>query len=209
MMRFTSRAAEARGVHVSPPRMQDDIEEVLIDHEAIGRRVAELAEQITRDFGDDEQTPAKITLVPILTGSFMFAADLMRHLPLRLQTHLMSVSSYPGAATTSQGAAVQQALTNVPDDLSGLHVLIVDDILDSGSTLRLVRDTLAAKKPDSLASCVLLRKDRPEALAFEVDYIAFNIPDRFVVGYGLDYDGYYRNLPEICTLKPDALFRAC
>jgi len=187
--------------------MHQDLEKILISREQLGKRVAELAERITRDFSGDGDAPAEITLVPVLTGSFMFAADLMRHLPLRMQTHLMSVSSYPGHATSSQGASIEQALTGVPDDLSGRHVLIVDDILDSGNTLRLVTDTLAARRPDSLASCVLLRKDRPEALAFNVDYIAFDIPDRFIVGYGLDYDGYYRNLPEIGTLKPDVLMR--
>jgi len=148
---------------------------------------------------------ARITLVPILTGSIIFLADLIRHLPLYMQIKVMSVSSYPGQATTSQGVRIRSELEDLPEDLSARHVLVIDDILDSGRTLRAVSDRLRARRPASVRTCVLLRKQRPEAFAFAVDYVCFDIPDEFVVGYGLDFNGYYRNLPEIVTLKPEVV----
>lgn len=181
--------------------MRQDIAKVLIDAAAIEKRVAELAAQITRDVASRDE----ITIVPILTGSFIFVADLIRKLPLRMKIRLTSVSSYPGAATSSRGAKLQQELSMLPPDFRGLHVLLVDDILDSGNTLRLVKDLLLKKNPASLRTCVLLRKERPEAMAMPVDFVAFDIPDEFVVGYGLDFDGYYRNLPDICTLRPEVI----
>ena len=181
--------------------MQHDVDRVLIDREAIAGRVRALAERITAELGGGADGAGQITLVPVLTGSFMFAADLMRHLPIRLRIQLMSVSSYPGRSTASRGASLEQSLTNVPADLGGHHVLVIDDILDSGRTLKLVLDTLAGRGPASVRSCVLCRKQRERAVEVEADYVAFDIPDAFVVGYGLDFDGYYRNLPEICTLK--------
>ncbi len=188
--------------------MQSDIAQILIDRTTIAQRVEQIAKQITTDLvGPEghENFREELTLVPILTGSIIFVADLIRHLPLRLRIRLISVTSYPGTATTSKGATIEQSLTNLPTDLSGAHVLVLDDILDSGQTLRLVCDTLQKRNPASLRTCVLLRKDRPEAQAFPVDYACFDIPDAFVVGYGLDYDGYYRNLPEIVTLRPELI----
>lgn len=188
--------------------MLADVDRVLIDRAALARRVAELAARIVDDLRDDLQREAhgdgqtaELTLIPILTGSIIFVSDLIRELPLKLQIRLISVTSYPGTATTSRGATVQAALTNVPQNLRGSHVLIVDDILDSGNTLRAVTKMLASRGPASVRSCVLLRKRRPEAMDVPVDYVAFDIPDEFVVGYGLDFNDYYRNLPDICTLK--------
>ena len=204
--------------------MQQDLASVLIDRDAIARRITEVARQIGQDLGpphptataDADATQAahaarhdgELTLVPILTGSIIFVADLIRQLPQRMQIHLMSVSSYPGTATTSQGAKIDQTLTNVPADLSGRHVLLVDDILDSGNTLRAVTAELRRRGPASLRTCVLLRKRRPEALDFPADYVGFDIPDEFVVGYGLDYDDYYRNLPDIGVLRPEVIGQA-
>ncbi|MFW6059750.1 MAG: hypoxanthine phosphoribosyltransferase [Phycisphaeraceae bacterium] len=185
--------------------MQADVERVLIDRDTIAARVAALAEQIAADLRAEthaEET-VEITLVPILTGSMIFVADLVRHLPLRMQIHIISVSSYPGTATESRGPSVEAALTRIPETLTGQHVLVIDDILDSGRTLRTVTDILQQRSPASLRTCVLLRKQRDTAMHCPVDYIAFDIPDRFVVGYGLDYNDYYRNLPEICTLRPE------
>jgi hypoxanthine phosphoribosyltransferase len=182
--------------------MQGDIERVMIDRDAIGRRLDELAAQIAADLDDVAASdPCEITLVPILTGSIIFVSDLIRRLPLKMQIHLISVSSYPGTATTSQGARVEQALTRLPDSLAGRNVLLIDDILDSGHTLRLVTQELRQRGPASLHTCVLLRKGREAAMNTPVDYVAFDIPDEFIVGYGLDYDGYYRNLPDIVSLK--------
>jgi hypoxanthine phosphoribosyltransferase len=192
--------------------MQGDIERVLIDRQRIGQRIDELAEQITADLAtlDAVPTPAggpaiEVTLVPILTGSIIFVADLIRRLPQRMQIHVMSVSSYPGRSTTSQGVKIDPTLSAVPEDLTGLHVLVIDDILDSGRTLRRVREELARRGPASVRTCVLLRKQLDQPPEAEADYVGFDIPDAFVVGYGLDFDDYYRNLPDIVTLRPDVI----
>ncbi|MFW5683177.1 MAG: hypoxanthine phosphoribosyltransferase [Phycisphaeraceae bacterium] len=188
--------------------MQGDIERVLIDRGEIARRLDALADEVSRDLTGGvrgEGTDGEITLVPILTGSIIFVADLMRRMPQRMRIHLLSVASYPGKSTTSRGSAVKQELTNLPASLAGQNVLLVDDILDSGGTLKLARELLSERGPASLRTCVLLRKQRPEAMACPVDYVAFDIPDEFVVGYGLDYDDLYRNLPEIVTLKRGAI----
>ena len=188
--------------------VETDIQSVLIDRHAIARRLDELAAEIIADLQDScPGGDGEITLVPILTGSIIFLADLMRRLPMRMQIHLISISSYAGPTTSSRGAAVEATLTQLPTSLHDRHVLILDDILDSGKTLVLARDLLASRNPASLRTCVLLRKQRPEALAGGADYVGFDIPDDFVVGYGLDYDDYYRNLPDIVTLRPE-IFRA-
>jgi hypoxanthine phosphoribosyltransferase len=127
-------------------------------------------------------------------------------MPLKLSLGLVAVSSYPGKSLASKGAVIQSEL---PADLAGTHVVVVDDILDSGQTLELVRRIIAAQKPASIRACVLLRKD-VRRLATTPDkqlaeYVGFDIPDEFVVGYGLDYNGFYRNYPEIAALKKDAL----
>jgi hypoxanthine phosphoribosyltransferase len=187
--------------------MQGDIRKVLIDRGAIARGVADLARRITADLTPPGQTPGsngrELTLVPILTGSIIFVADLIRCLPLRMKIRLLSLGSYPGKATTSRGVQLHEALTRLPDSFAGAHVLLIDDILDSGRTLTLACELLRARGPASLRTCVLLRKQRPEALAFQVDYACFDIPDEFVVGYGLDYNDYYRNLPDIVALRPE------
>jgi len=182
--------------------MQADIDHVLIDRETISRRLDDLAGQIAEDLlAETEDGTGEITLVPILTGSIIFLADLIRRLPIPMQIRVMSVTSYPGASMSSKGANIEAALTKLPEDLSKNHVVIVDDILDSGNTLRLVKQIIEQRNPISLRTCVLLRKTIPSAMSFEVDYVAFDIPDEFVVGYGLDFNDYYRNLPEIVTLK--------
>lgn len=185
--------------------MQEDLQRILVSRSEIATRIESLGQQITRDLEADGLGSDEITLVPILTGSIIFVSDLIRCLPLRMQIHVMSVTSYPGTSTTSRGAKLDPTGTQVPGDLSGRHVLVMDDILDSGNTLRLVKQELEARGPASVRTCVMLRKQRPEAMAFDVDYIAFDIPDEFVVGYGLDYDDYYRNLPDIAVLKPDVI----
>jgi hypoxanthine phosphoribosyltransferase len=174
--------------------MQSDIERVLISQEQIARRVAELARQITVDHANGDE----ITIVPILTGAMIFCGDLIRQLPLKMRINLITVSSYPGGTLRSQGAAV---IGQQLGDIRGRRVLLVDDILDSGGTIRLVVETLKEHGAASVKVCVLLRKNRPTAREMYVDYAGFEIPDEFVVGYGLDYNNYYRNLPDIVTLK--------
>ncbi len=182
--------------------MQDDIDHVLIDRDAISQRLDELAKTIAADLlSETKDGPGEVTLVPILTGGIIFLADLIRRLPIPMQIRVMSVTSYPGTATSSRGASIEAELTKLPKDLSNNHVVVIDDILDSGNTLRLVKEVIQKRNPISLRTCVLLRKKIPSAMSFHVDYAAFDIPDEFVVGYGLDYNDYYRNLPDIVTLK--------
>jgi hypoxanthine phosphoribosyltransferase len=183
--------------------MQEDIDRVLIPRERIAGRIAELARQITADHSEPDSAD-EITIVPVLTGAMIFCADLIREIPITMHIGLMTVSSYPGRSVASQGAQViQQQLLNVRDR----HVLLLDDILDTGSTLKLVTGILRESGAASVRTCVLLRKDRPSARSVQVDYVGFDIPDEFVVGYGLDYNNYYRNLPDIVTLKRSVLER--
>jgi hypoxanthine phosphoribosyltransferase len=185
--------------------MQLDIDRILISQQQLAKRVAELAQQITAD-----HTPPRIpdgdeiTIVPILTGAFMFCADLIRHIPLQMQIGLVTVSSYPGSSLTTRGSEI---LGKKLGNVAGRHLLLIDDILDSGGTLKLVVPMLKELGAASVKSCVLLRKDRPAAKSVHADYVGFEIPDEFVVGYGLDYNNYYRNLPDIVTLKPEAIKR--
>ena len=185
--------------------MDRDIDRILIPQERIAARVRELARDIIADHtpprmpGDPE-----ITIVPILTGAMIFCCDLIRRIPLAMKIGLMTVSSYPGASLRTQGS---QVLGQQLGDVRGRHVLIVDDILDSGGTIRAVVPMVQSLGAASVKTCVLLRKDRPAAKETAVDYVGFEIPDEFVVGYGLDYNNYYRNLPDIVTLKAEAIAR--
>ncbi len=187
--------------------LKNDIDKVLIDRQRIADRVRELGREIAADLESDagpqrDDHAGEIVLVPILTGSIIFLADLIRAMPLKMRIRVLSVSSYPGTTTQSKEAKLAG---EIPPDLQGTHVLIVDDILDSGKTIRLVRELIERQGPASLRTCVLLRKTIPEALATPCDYIGFDIPNEFVVGAGLDYNGYYRNLPDLCTLRPEVL----
>lgn len=179
--------------------MQRDIDRILIPQRQIAARVAELAKLITADHSPPKlDGNGQLTIVPVLTGAMIFAGDLIRQIPIAMRIGLVTVSSYPGASVSTQGA---QVLAQQLGDLRGRHVLLVDDILDSGGTLRLVQTVLCEQGAASIRTCVLLRKDRPAARDLPVDYVGFDIPDVFVVGYGLDFDNYYRNLPDIVTLK--------
>jgi hypoxanthine phosphoribosyltransferase len=179
--------------------MHRDIQRVLISQYQIGARVRELAQQITADHTPTGNDGSEITIVPILTGAMIFCGDLIRQLPIKMRINLITVSSYPGASLRAQGS---QILGQQLGDIRGRHVLLVDDILDSGGTIKLVVPILRDLGAASVKVCVLLRKDRPTAKEAHVDYVGFDIPDEFVVGYGLDFNHYYRNLPDIVTLKP-------
>lgn len=176
----------------------------LVPRDKIAARVRELGRQIASDI--EKAGDGEIVLIPIMTGALVFAADLIRELPLVLSLRLVAVSSYPGATMASKGAKLASEL---PTDLAGKHVLIVDDILDSGHTLSLVRSLVEAQRPKSVGVCVLLRK--PESVrqrAVQVEYLGFDIPNEFVVGYGLDFNGFYRNLPDIAVVAPETLGHA-
>lgn len=187
--------------------MFQEIERVLIDRDRIAERVGEIADRLAADLRhelaaegrpDDEH---RVVFIPIMTGSIVFVADLIRRLPMKLSMELVTVSSYPGQTMESKGARMRGAL---PEGLEGKHVVLVDDILDSGRTLYLVRSLVRERSPASVRTVVLLDKTARREAPIEPDYWGFDIPDEFVVGYGLDYNGYYRNLPDIGTLNPDA-----
>jgi hypoxanthine phosphoribosyltransferase len=185
--------------------MRRDVERILISRQQIAARIGEMAAQITADHSPPAMPDGdEITIVPILTGAMIFTCDLIRQIPIAMRIGLLTVSSYPGSSVRSQGA---QMLSQQLGDVRGRHVLLLDDILDSGGTLRLVVPVLQELGALSVKTCVLLRKNRPEAKDVHADYVGFDIPDEFVVGYGLDYNNYYRNLPDIVTLSDEAIER--
>ena len=169
--------------------LEKDIQEVLFTQEELEKRVRELAAQITADYQGKE-----IILISVLRGSFVFMADLCRSIDLDCTVDFMAVSSY-GSGTSSTGQV--QITKDLSGDISGKHVIVVEDILDSGNTLSYLLKLLEQRKPASIRLCTLL--DKPE----EVSYSGFTIPDAFVVGYGLDYAEHYRGLPYIGILKPE------
>lgn len=189
--------------------MFPEIERTLLTREQIAARVGAMAREIARDLGADLGRDGhtaldedRVVLIPIMTGAMIFAADLIREMPVKLAIGLVTVSSYPGQSVSSKGAQLASAL---PDNLAGKHVLVIDDILDSGQTLALVREVVGGQRPASLRIAVLLDKKTKRVRDVPVDYVGFEIPDEFVVGYGLDYDGYYRNHPEIVVLSKSVL----
>jgi len=198
--RHTSGVGEADPSFPYTPSVHSDIAKVLLTAEQIATRIAALGREIAGDL--ERLGPSDgIVLVPVMTGSVIFVADLVRHLPLKLRIGVATVSSYPGKSTSSQGATI---VGQLPSDLTGRHVIVIDDILDSGRTIRLLRDAIEAQKPASVRTCVLLRKPTRDAQSTPCDYVGFDIPDEFVVGYGLDYDDHYRNLPYVGVLRPEA-----
>ncbi|MCB9838841.1 MAG: hypoxanthine phosphoribosyltransferase [Phycisphaeraceae bacterium] len=178
----------------------------LIHRDRIAARITELGREIADDLIADLQAeglgadaPDRVVLLPVLTGAIIFTADLVRHMPLHLSMRMVTVSSYPGASTMSKGARLRSEL---PTDLEGRHVLVIDDILDTGQTLGLLKDLIAEQNPASIRICVLLDKQGVERKHdITADYVGFEIPNAFVVGCGLDYDGLYRNLPDIVAIE--------
>ncbi len=188
--------------------MFPEIDHILLSREQIAARVREMGDRIARDINSDRaaDADAEVVIIPILTGSLVLTADLIRELPLRLSLRVVAVSSYPGTSITSKGAKIRGEL---PRDLGGKHVLIIDDILDSGQTIGLVKELISEQRPASLRTCVLLRKpENVRQRPVDVEYVGFDIPNEFVVGYGLDFGGFYRNYPQIATLKPEAIAAA-
>jgi hypoxanthine phosphoribosyltransferase len=179
---------------VKKKTMQSDLKRVLYREDQIAARLDDLAIEITEDYRGND-----LTVLAILNGSLIFMADLLRRIPLPLKLDCLRVKSYHGG-TMSTGH-VEFDHTALPD-MNGRHVLLLDDILDSGRTLAAIIETIRAEaKPLSLKSCVLLRKMKKRSRPIEADYIGFDIADEFVVGYGLDYQERYRNLPLIGVLK--------
>lgn len=186
-------------MHVSAHELYPgDIESVLLSEDRIQARTAELAAQVGRDYADN-LAGQDLLLVTVLKGAVMFVSDLAREIPVPTQLEFMAVSSY-GSSTSSSG--VVRILKDLDRDIADRDVLIVEDIVDSGLTLSWLLRNLATRQPRSLRVCTLLRK--PDAVRADVDisYIGFDIPNDFVVGYGLDYAERYRDLPFIGTLDP-------
>jgi hypoxanthine phosphoribosyltransferase len=177
--------------------MIQDIQRILLDRHTIQTRIAQMARDIAAVYG-----PTEFTLMPLLTGSIIFVADLVRHMPVRMRIDVLAVSSYRGRTTSSHAPRV---LYPSEIDVAGKHILVIDDILDSGRTLKTVHDLLIQQNVASVRTCVLVRKKIAQAQHITADFIGFDIPDEFVVGYGLDYDNYYRNLPDIAILHPHVL----
>jgi hypoxanthine phosphoribosyltransferase len=169
--------------------MHSDLSEVLLSESAIRQRVEELGRQISRDYAGKE-----LVVVGVLTGSVLFLADVIRHITVPMELDFVAMSSY-GAETKSSGEV--RLVKDLGHPVHGKHVLVAEDIVDTGLTLRYLLETIDARQPASISTCVLLDKPSRRQVEVKVDYRGFEIEDRFVVGYGLDYAGRYRNLPYI------------
>ena len=174
--------------------LHPDLSRVIITADQIQTRVEELADKINRDFAGVEQ----LYMVGILKGAFMFLADLTRHIEIPHTVDFMALSSY--GKTTSSGAV--RILMDLREPVEGQHLILVEDIIDTGNTLKYLNRVLKGRKPASLRSCVLVRKER-DNLDIPIDYLGFDIPDVWVVGYGLDFAEKHRTLPYIAELKRD------
>ena len=175
--------------------MDDDVAEVLISAEQIRTRTRELGQQISRDYRDQD-----LLLVCVLKGAISFLADLMREITVPHAIDFLAISSY-GASTESSG--VVRILKDLDTNIAGRNVLIVEDIIDTGRTLSYITQMLRTREPKSLRICSLLSKPSRREIEIPVDYIGFEIPNKFVIGYGLDFGEIYRSLPYIGVLKKE------
>lgn len=174
---------------------EQDLQSVMFTGEQVQARVHELAAEISRDYADKE-----FTMLGVLRGAFIFMADLMRAVTIPCAVDFMAFESY-GASTKSSG--VVRLTKDLEESVTGRHLLVVEDIIDSGRTLSYMLQLMEARKPASLNICTLLEKPSRREVEIAVKYCGFSVPDEFVVGYGLDYDQRYRGLPCIGVLKPE------
>lgn len=179
--------------------MNEDIKAVLLTKEQIDQRVAEMGKEITAAYKDKD-----LVVIVLLKGAAWFATDLTRAIDLPLRVDFMVASSYGNGTSTSGNVKVRLDIT---EDIKGKDVIVVDDIIDSGVTFAAICDLLRLSKPASLKTCALCDKAERRVNGLNADYVGFKIPDEFVVGYGLDYAGDYRNLPFIGVLKPSVYAR--
>jgi hypoxanthine phosphoribosyltransferase len=182
---------------VSQTELERGVEEVLIDEAALQARIVELGDEISSDYKGRD-----LLLIGVLKGAVFFMADLMRRLTVPCEIDFMAISSY-GAATDSSG--VVRILKDLDINIAGRHVLVVEDIIDSGLTLSYLVRNLEAREPESLEICSLMTKPERREIDVEVRYVGFEIPNRFVIGYGLDFAERYRNLPYVAVLHPDLI----
>lgn len=176
---------------------QEEFEKILFTEEEIAKKVAKLGNQINQDFQDKE-----LLMVGVLRGCVVFMGDLMRQLNIPVQLDFLSVASYGQSSVTS---GVVRVLKDLNEDIEDRHVLLVEDIVDSGLTLNYLHGYLEGRGLASLSTCVLLDKPYRREVSVDVDYVGFEVPDKFLVGYGLDYAQNYRHLPYIATLKEEAI----
>jgi len=195
-----SSITQPPGAAVQPrDPMAADIARILIHRDQIEARNQGLAAEIAAVYNGDS---AGLTLVPILSGSIIFLADLIRHLPLKMKLALVQISTYPGKATSPRKPRTVLALSG---DVTDRNVVVVDDILDSGRTLRQVHAMIRQRRPKSLRTAVLLRKPSKAPPDVPVDFVGFDIDDLFVVGYGLDFNDHYRNYPHVAVLHRELM----
>ncbi|MEE8163829.1 MAG: hypoxanthine phosphoribosyltransferase [Anaerolineae bacterium] len=176
--------------------LKEDVAEVLITEEELQARIAELGKAISADYQGRD-----LLAVCILRGAVIFLSDLIRQIAVPHEIDFMAVSSYGGTSTESSG--VVRILMDLTTSIEGRDVLIVEDIVDTGLTLDYIIDNLKTRRPASLRTCALLNKHESRKVDVPLDYVGFDIPNKFVVGYGLDYEEKYRNLPFIGVLKPE------
>jgi hypoxanthine phosphoribosyltransferase len=176
------------------PHVHPDLESVLFTEEQIKKRVGELALELRKTYGEGE-----FTIVSIINGAVMFTADLMREIENPVRLDCIRISSY---ADRTKSVGTPQIVHSLTIDIAKRHVLLIDDILDTGKTISLVSSLVQKQGPASLRTCVLLDKQGRREVPFEADFVGFKIPDKFVVGYGLDFAERYRNLPCIGVLNP-------
>jgi hypoxanthine phosphoribosyltransferase len=182
---------------VSQTELERGVESILIDEDVLQARIAELGEEISADYRGRD-----LLLLGVLKGAVFFMADLMRRLTVPCEIDFMAISSY-GAATDSSG--VVRILKDLDINIEGRHVLVVEDIIDSGLTLSYLVRNLEARNPESLEICALLTKPERREIEVDVRYVGFEIPNRFVIGYGLDFAERYRNLPYVGVLHADLI----
>lgn len=180
--------------------MNNDIKKVLLTKEEIDARVSEMGQQITKDYAGKE-----VVVIILLKGAAWFATDLTRAIDIPLRVDFMVASSYGDGTSTSGSVKVG---LDINEKIEGKHVLLIDDIIDSGVTFAAISNMLKLHKPASLKTVALCDKAERRINGLEADYVGFSIPDEFVVGYGLDYAGNYRNLPYIGVLKPSVYARS-
>lgn len=177
--------------------MNTDLEKIILSADKIKTRVQEIAVEINQNYAGSVR---EVILITLLDGAIVFTADLIRHLSVPIRLDCIRVSSY-GNSTNPETAP--RILGSLKSDVKDKHVLLVDDILDTGNTMKKVVNEVSAQKPASLRTCVFLDKPERRQNNFQSDWSGFSIPDEFVVGYGLDYAGRYRELPYLGTLKPE------
>lgn len=175
--------------------MHPDLHELIVSEADIQARVRELGKQLAADYEGKQ-----LLVVGILKGAAVFAADLVRAIDLPLELDFMAISSY---GTSSVSTGVHRILKDLDESIEGKHVLLVEDVVDTGLTLRYLKEYLTQRKPASLKVCSFLDKPSRRTVDIEAEYVGFTVPDVFVVGYGLDYAQKYRNLPYIGALKPE------